>query len=58
MLVNTRFPMLEVHHKEDGKWVYSVFDENDEIILTSLGIHFPFASVYEDIEFVEEDNTV
>lgn len=54
MLVNTRFPMIEIHRRENGKWVSSVFDENDEITLTSLGLHFPCADVYEDVEMIEE----
>ena len=54
ILVNTRFPMVEIHRRENGKWVYNVFEENDEIILTSLDLHFPCAAVYDDIDFVEE----
>jgi Uma2 family endonuclease len=54
MLVNTRFPMIELHRRENGKWVSSVFDENDEITLTSLGLHFSCADVYEDVEMIEE----
>ncbi len=54
MLVSTRFPLIEIHRRENGKWVYNVFDENDEITLTSLDLHFPFAAVYEDIDFAEE----
>jgi Uma2 family endonuclease len=54
ILVNTRFPMIEVHRRENGKWTYNVFEENDEITVNSLNIAFPFADVYEDIDFAEE----
>ncbi len=54
VLVNTRFPMIEIHRKENGKWTYDVFEEHDKVTLTSLGVHFPFAAVYEDINFGEE----
>jgi Uma2 family endonuclease len=54
MLVNTRFPMVELHRRENGKWIYNVFDENDEVILSSLGLQFPCSAVYEDIDFAEE----
>lgn len=56
VLINTRFPLLEVHRREHDKWIYSVFDEHDEVVLASLGIHFPAAHVYEDIEFSEDAN--
>lgn len=56
VLVNTRFPLVEVHRKEHDKWVYSVFDEQDEVILTSLSIRFPLVDVYEDIEFIGAEN--
>jgi Uma2 family endonuclease len=54
VLVNTRFPMVEIHRRENGKWVYNVFDENDEITLVSLNLHFPCSAVYNDIDFAEE----
>ncbi|HEU5382346.1 MAG TPA: Uma2 family endonuclease [Ktedonobacteraceae bacterium] len=55
VLVNTRFPLVERHHRENGKWVYDVFEENDEVTLVSLDVHFPCAAVYEDIEFSTEE---
>lgn len=56
VLVNTRFPMLEVHRRENGKWTYNVYDEHDEVILASLDFRFRCSAVYEDIDFnlVEE----
>lgn len=50
--------MIEIHHKEDGKWVYNVFDEQDEVTLTSLSTHFPCAAVYEDIDFAGNEPIV
>ncbi len=54
MLVNTRFRMIEIYRKENDKWVSNVFDEHDQVVLTSLNLHFPCAEVYEDVEFSEE----
>ncbi len=57
VLINTRFPMIEIYRKENGKWISNVFEEKDEIMLTSLNLQFPFAGVYEDIEPVEVNNS-
>jgi Uma2 family endonuclease len=53
VLVNTRFPMVEIHRRENGKWTYSVFEEGDEVTLASLDLHFPCATIYEDVDFEE-----
>ncbi len=53
MLVNTRFPLIEIHCRENGKWVSTVFDENDEVSLSSLQLRFPCAAAYADIDFPE-----
>lgn len=57
MLVSTRFPMVEVHRRESGKWTYHVYDEHDEITLSSLDLHVSCAAVYEDIDFTLEEET-
>jgi len=53
VLVNARFPMVEIHRRENGKWVYYVYDENDEVALTSLDLQFPCAALYVDIDFAK-----
>ncbi len=45
---------MELYRKEQNKWVYSAFGAKDEIDLVCLGIHFPVAGAYEDID-PEED---
>ena len=35
--------------------VYDLFENNEEIILSSLKVHFPFADAYADIEFDDVD---
>ncbi|HVU71029.1 MAG TPA: Uma2 family endonuclease, partial [Ktedonobacteraceae bacterium] len=57
MLVSTRFPMVEVHRRENGKWTYHVYDEHNEITLFSLDLHVSCAAVYEDIDFTLEEET-
>jgi hypothetical protein len=47
---------MELYRKEQNKWVYSAFGANDEIEidLTCLGVHFPVTDAYEGID-PEED---
>ena len=44
---------IESYHKENDKWIYEAFEITDEITLSSLGFHFPFADAYTDVEFEE-----
>ncbi len=36
-------------------WTLHIYGPGDEVELTSLNIHFPFAQVYENVELLEED---
>jgi hypothetical protein len=51
MLVDSRSVKIEIYHKENNKWIYDAFENNEEIPLNSLGIHFPLVDAYIDVEF-------
>lgn len=53
VLVDSQSCKIESYHKESDKWIYEAFDNTDEITLNSLGVHFPFADAYMDVEFEE-----
>ncbi len=53
VLADSKSLKIEIYHKENGKWIYDAFEGNDDIILHSLGVHFPLADAYTDIEFGE-----
>jgi Uma2 family endonuclease len=53
VLVDSQSCKIEIYHKESGKWIYEAFENSDEITLSSLGVHFPFADAYMDVEFEE-----
>src|SRR5579859_2916499 len=51
VLADSRSLKIEIYHKENNKWIYDAFENNDDIILHSLGVHFPLADAYIDVEF-------
>jgi Uma2 family endonuclease len=51
MLVDAKALKIEIYHKENTKWIYDLFENNEEIPLNSLGVHFPLLDAYVDIEF-------
>jgi len=53
LLIDAQSLSIEIYRKEGRKWVYEMLKANDEIELTSLGIHFPLAAAYEDVDFEE-----
>jgi len=53
VLVDSRSLKIEIYHKEQNKWIYDAFEDNDEISLSSLGTHFPLADACIDVEFEE-----
>lgn len=53
VLVDSQSVKLEIYHKEQNKWIYEAFENNDDIPLHSLGVHFALAEAYTDIEFEE-----
>ena len=55
VLIDSRSLKIEIYHKEHNKWIYDLFENNEEILLSSLEVHFPFADAYADIEFDDVD---
>ncbi len=51
VLIDSRSLKIESYHKEQNHWIYETFEQTDEIPLYSLGVHFPFADAYADVEF-------
>jgi Uma2 family endonuclease len=51
VLADSRSLKIEIYHKENNKWIYDAFEGDDDITLHSLGVHFPLAGAYIDIEF-------
>ncbi|HYL44346.1 MAG TPA: Uma2 family endonuclease [Ktedonobacteraceae bacterium] len=58
LLVDAQSLSIEIYQKEGQKWVYEMFKANDEIELTSLGVHFPLTAAYVDVGFEEETFSV
>ena len=53
VLVDSRSLKIEIYHKENNKWLYDAFEEDDDILLHSLNVHFPLVDAYIDVEFEE-----
>ncbi len=51
MLVDAKSLKIEIYHKEKNKWIYDAFENNEEITLNSLGVHFLLLDAYLDVEF-------
>ncbi len=51
VLIDAKALKIEIYHKEKNKWIYDLFENNEEIPLTSLGVHFPLLDAYVDVEF-------
>ena len=51
ILIDSKSLKIEIYHKEMKKWIYDAFENNEEIFLNSLGVHFLLADVYIDVEF-------
>ena len=56
LLVDARSIRIELYRKEQKKWVYEVFEADDEVELTTLGVRFPLEDAYEDVIFEKEEN--
>jgi Uma2 family endonuclease len=51
VLADSKSLKIEIYHKENNKWIYDAFENNEEVTLNSLGVHFSLADAYIDIEF-------
>jgi Uma2 family endonuclease len=55
VLADSQALKIEVYYKEHEKWIYDAFENDEEVTLNSLGVHFLLADAYVDVEF--EDAT-
>ena len=53
VLADSQARKIEIYYKEDGRWIYEAFENGDEIMLHSLGVHFSLIDAYMDVEFAE-----
>jgi Uma2 family endonuclease len=49
LLVDTKSLKMEIYHKENGRWIYDIYQGNETITLQSLGVQFPLSEAYLDI---------
>ena len=54
VLADSQSFKIEIYHKEQNKWIYDAFENSDEILLNSLGVHFSLTDAYTDVEFEEQ----
>lgn len=56
VLIDTQEQRVEIYRRQKSMlWPLYIFEENTDVDLVSLGIRFPIASVYENVEFSIED---
>ena len=53
MLADSKSRRIEMYHKENNKWMYDAYEDGGDVLLSSLGVHFPLVDVYTDVEFEE-----
>lgn len=47
VLVNTKRQLVEVYRRTQEGWLLHVYKPGDEVVLTSIDVHFPLAVLYE-----------
>ncbi len=55
ILVDSRCIEMELYRKEEGKWIYSMVTPDEQLELTSLGLHFSLADAYINTDFEIEE---
>jgi len=59
VLIDSQHQDVEVYRREKNRfWTFHAFEPDDDIELSSLGVRFPIAVVYENVLFPEEDNSI
>ena len=57
LLISSEFPLVEIFRREkQGFWSLYTLELSDTIELTSLGLRFPVAEVYQNTSFLEASN--
>lgn len=46
IIANYQTMLIEVYHREKGRWTFSTYGPEDEVQLESLDLHFPVSAVY------------
>jgi Uma2 family endonuclease len=54
VLIDSRSCKIEIYHKEQEKWIYDAFEQDGDVPLSSLDVHFRLSEAYEDVEFEEQ----
>ena len=44
---------MEIYRKENGRWMYDIYQAHETITLSSLGIYLPLRDAYLDVEIEE-----
>ena len=57
ILVDAKALKMELYRKEQNKWVYYIFGPDDELELCSVGLHFPLAEAYINVDFEDESSS-
>ena len=54
LFIGTRMPKVQLYRREsNNRWIVYLLNYEDEVELTSLGIHFPVASLYKKTRFAK-----
>jgi Uma2 family endonuclease len=53
ILVNTKSRKMEIYRKENGRWMYDIYQAHQIVTLSSLSVHFPLRDAYLDVETEE-----
>ncbi len=53
ILVNTKALKMEIYRKENGRWMYDIYQAHETVTLSSLDVHFPLTDAFLDVEIEE-----
>jgi len=53
ILVNTKSLKMETYHKENGRWIYDIYEAHATVILPSISVQFPLRDAYTGTELEE-----
>jgi Uma2 family endonuclease len=63
ILVDAKSFKMEIYRKENGRWMYDIYQAQEVISLQSIGVQFPLRDAYIDVElenafFAREDEAL
>jgi Uma2 family endonuclease len=56
ILVDAKSLKMELYRREQNKWVYYMFGPDDELELSSVGLRFPVAEAYVNVDLENESS--